>query len=264
MLLLLAAFQAPSRLEPAMIDGEFTRWADPDWTHPLGTDGDGYDMWSEVGTAAMNTTKLFSLPIVLFIVLGITLGVALGNSKGTLVQLTNSVFNILNSFPLLMLILLVIIMIDGFFDTVTGFQKSNYTLIFFSVVASTKLGTDIRGRIESLRNEDFVESAEAIGLSWWVITFKHILFYYCSNSIISHTMNFINQLLFLEVTLSYLKLTGSVSFMTFGELFKKCFSYFNVFWSFDRWQALVPSIIIMYLIALFTVSAKKVSQHVFN
>ena len=264
LLLLVAALQAPNNLQPANIDGGFSQWAAPDWQHPLGTDGYGYDVWEEVGVAAKNTLKLFSLPVLLFVFIGIILGIILGNTSGWLIKTMNLLFNILNSFPLLMLIILVIILIDGFYDSVTSFQKSTYTLIFYSLVASTKLASEIRGRIEVLRNEDFVESAVAIGLSPPVITLKHILFYYCLNIIISQVLHFINQLLFLEVTLSYLKLIGNFSFMTFGQLFTNSYGALNSTWTLDRWQALVPSIIIMYLIMLFTLSGKKVSKYVFR
>lgn len=261
LLLIIASLQAPKNLQPANIRGGYSQWAAPDWSHPLGSDGYGYDAWEEVGIAVKNTARLFGWPILLFVVMGIVLGVVLGNASGWLIKTMNSLFNVMNSFPLLMLVILVIILIDGFFDSVTGFQKSKYTLIFYSLVASTKLASEIRGRIEVLRNEDFVESAVAIGLSTPVIILKHILFYYCLNIIISQTLHFINQLLFLEVTLCYLKLMGSAGFMTFGQWFTNSYASLNLAWTFDKWQVLIPSIIIMYLVMLFTLSAKKVARH---
>jgi ABC-type dipeptide/oligopeptide/nickel transport system permease subunit len=257
------SFTAPEYLSTAYDEHDnILLWSQPSSTHWLGTDGIGYDVWDFLLKAINTDILLFTIPVILFILFGVGLGITLSFVKGRTNSFFDAAFNLLNSIPLILLLLLILIIIEGFFPGFDTFEKLLLLFSLFAVVSSSKLAIETRGKIDSVKTADFVESTRALGVSRVKILFKHILFYYCSTLIVANVLNFISQLIFVEITLAYLKLGAAGKVISLGFMFTRYFSSINAFTDWNQWQIAIPSLVTIYLITMLTVIANKLEKNV--
>jgi len=257
------SFMAPKYLSTAY--GEYDNillWSQPSAAHWLGTDGIGYDVLEFLLKAINTDILLFTLPVFLFILFGVGLGITLSYVKGRTNAIFDAAFNLLNSIPLILILLLILIIIEGFFPGFDTFEKLLLLFSLFAIVSSSKLAIETRGKIDSIKTSDFIESTRALGVSRVKILFKHILYYYCSTLIIANVLNFISQLIFIEITLAYLKLGAAGKVISLGYMFSRYFSSINAFTDWNQWQIAIPSLITIYIISVLTLLAKKMEQNV--
>ncbi|MBT7092455.1 MAG: ABC transporter permease subunit [Bacteroidetes bacterium] len=236
-------------------------WSQSSWQHPLGTDGYGFDVYRFLLLAIKTDIQLFAIPILIFFLVGTTLGVGLSYMRGYANKIFDMLFNLLNSFPLVLLLLLLLIIVEGFFAGKDTFSKLFLLFNVYAVVSSSKLAIELRGKIESTNKKDFIESSKALGLSPLAILIKHILYYNCRKTIVASTLHFISQLIFIEITLAYLNLGASGNVLTLGNMFTKYFPYINAFTTLDQWQVAVPSMLTIYLILILTLSTRNMLRH---
>jgi len=241
--------------------GNIVLWAQPSWQHPLGTDPYGYDVYQFLLLAIQTDIKLFALPIISFFLIGTLLGIGLSYMQGIGNRMFDMFFNLMNSIPLVLLLLLLLIIVEGFFSGQDTFSKLFLLFTAYAIVSSSKLAIELRGKIETTRKKDFIESSKALGLSPLKILFKHILYYNCRKTILATTLHFIAQLIFVEITLAYLNLGASGDVLSLGNMFSKYFSYIHAFTKLDQWHVAVPSIMTLYLILILTLSTNRMLRH---
>ncbi len=261
-LLLLLSLFAPEDLSSVLDEADnIVLWAQPSWQHPLGTDPYGYDVYQFLLLAIKTDLKLFALPIFSFFLIGTLLGIGLSYMKGIGNKMFDMFFNLLNSIPLVLLLLLLLIIVEGFFAGQDTFSKLFILFTAYAIVSSSKLAIELRGKIEATRKKDFIESSKALGLSPLKILFKHILYYNCRKTILATTLHFVAQLVFIEITLAYLKLGASGDVLSLGNMFTKYFEHINAFIGPDQWHVAVPSLMTIYLILILTLSTNRMLRH---
>ena len=163
--------------------------------HPLGTDFMGRDILSRLilGIQAYFLPGLLAIAIAL--TMGTLFGVLAGYLGGTIGTAVTYCANLVDSFPRLVLILLVI----------AAFKPDIYYIMV--VVGLTNVPNVIslvRGKIQFLRQKNFIEAAIAIGLNTRVIVLKHVLWYHCRTVLIIQATLGMAEAILIETSLSYL------------------------------------------------------------
>lgn len=135
--------------------------------HPFGTDSSGRDNWARflyggrisliVGFSAMIST----------VVLGVILGSIAGYYGGRIDSIIMRIADVILTLPLLVLLLTIVAVL----------QRTNITIMVTVIALTTwpSLARIIRGTYLSLREQEFITGAKAIGASDIRIIFKHFI-----------------------------------------------------------------------------------------
>ncbi|MEX2648413.1 MAG: ABC transporter permease [Alphaproteobacteria bacterium] len=166
---LLAAVFAPvvSPYEPNGQD--FAALADPSpfqSTHLLGTDHIGRDMLSRVLWGARTVFTVAPIAVIAAYAAGIALGMLAGYYRGWIDTLISRVSDIILSFPVLILYIILI----------TTFDPSAFNIVVAVVLAfSPGIGRIVRGLVLELRSNEYVSAAQIRGESGFFIMLVEIL-----------------------------------------------------------------------------------------
>lgn len=137
--------------------------------HPLGTDGNGYDLLARMlqGTQRDVVIVLISTSIALF------LGILVGSTAG---YFGNLVDNLLMRFVDVMLAvpaLVILIVVSNRYTTISGSAQGLALLLgLFAWMGLSRL---VRAQFLSLKEREFVEAAHAMGASTRRIILKHLI-----------------------------------------------------------------------------------------
>lgn len=221
--------------------------------HPFGTDFKGYDLFSQI-YAGTKTNFIFSLlTSMVFLIFGTFFGIIIGyygndimsfqiflekknNRKsppilskiflkirnqfrlGKRGDVFTKVSDFFNSFPLLLLILILTLFLDPLINSTN--IKLSIEMALFGLFSAPRLSTMLIGKIQTLRSEDFIQSSIALGLSNKQIIFKHILLSECKYIILFQTMYMMGQATILEITLTYLGYGAQFPWVSWGAILK--------------------------------------------
>jgi peptide/nickel transport system permease protein len=207
--------------------------------HLLGTDFMGRDMLSRliVGIQAYFLPGLLAIFISLFF--GTVLGVAAGY-WGEMFDTGITYFtNLVDSFPRLVLILLVI----------AAFKPDIYYIMlvvgFTNVPVVTSL---IKGKIQFLKQKNFIESDVALGLPTSTIILKHILWHNCRSLVIIEATLGMAEAILMETSLSYLGFGVQEPTPSWGNMVQ---SGANYFMQGKFWPSTAPALAILFTILGF-------------
>jgi peptide/nickel transport system permease protein len=163
--------------------------------HVLGTDFMGRDMLSRliVGIQAYFLPGL--LAIVIALIIGTMFGVLAGYRGGLFDTVITYVNNLVDSFPRLVLILLVI----------AAFKPDiYYIMIVMGLTNVPVVASLVKGRIQLLKQKSFIEADTALGLPTHTIILKHILWHNCRSLLIIQATIGMAEAILMETSLSYL------------------------------------------------------------
>lgn len=186
----------------------------PSWEHPLGTDGLGRDLYARMTQATLFSLKIGIGTQLVILLIGVTIGMsaALAGrvSDTVLMWITDLAF----AFPdLLAIILLRQVLfgrdwpIIGTGDPqIPGFPSSLLvTIMAISFVGWTTVARLVRGQMLSIKEQDYITAARAIGASPWRIVRVHMLPNTLSAVIVAATFG-IPLAIFAEATLGFIGL----------------------------------------------------------
>ena len=161
----------------------------PSAEHWFGTDSLGRDLFSRVLYAA-RTTVLFTIVVILTggLVLGLGLGLVAGYRGGWLDTAIMRVGEVLSGLPTLILMLAItaafrsrITELSYWLQDHTFFGQDASTLVKFTIVAGATVpfawvgsARIVRAQALAIREETYVEAAEAMGASAWRVITRHI------------------------------------------------------------------------------------------
>src|SRR5436309_305976 len=207
----------PARMDMARLN------APPGPGHALGTDFLGRDMLSRliVGIQAYFLPGL--LAVATSLALGATLGVVAGYRDGRAEALVTYLSNLVDSFPRLVLILLVI----------AAFRADiYYVMLVVGITGAPAIASLIAGKIQFLRTKSFIEAAHVLGLSTRVIVVKHILWYNCAPLLIIQATLGMGEAILVETSLSYLGFGVQEPTPSWGNMVQAGANYFfhGKFW----------------------------------
>lgn len=195
-------------------------------THGFGTDKVGQDVFylslKSIRTALLigTLTTLIMLPAAIF------LGILAGYMGGWVDDIIQYLYTTLNSIPGVLLIAASVLMMQVLIDThpawfATAAERADARLLalcaILGVTSWTGLCRLLRGETLKLREMDYVQAAQAFGVSRWIIMSRHILPNVMHIVIIAVVMDF-SGLVLAEAVLSYVGIGVDPGTISFGSM----------------------------------------------
>ncbi|HUG40240.1 MAG TPA: oligopeptide ABC transporter permease [Longimicrobiales bacterium] len=195
--LYLVAFLAPllAPFDPiAQGDLTTTGYLSPDARHWLGTDQFGRDILSRIIYGARISLAIGFIAVAIAILLGTFLGAVAGYLGGKIDAVIMRFTDMVMAFPRLVLLILVIALFDP-----------SLTLIILVLGLTQWPGTArlVRGEVLSLREQEYIQAARALGFGRWRIIFRHLIPNVLAPVIVAATLGIGNTIV-LEAGLSFL------------------------------------------------------------
>lgn len=182
--------------------------APPSWQHWFGTDALGRDLLVRV---------LYGARISLFVgifasLIQLTIGVVYGGISGLIGGRTDNIMmrivDILYGIPLLLYVILFMVILKPGLKNI---------LLAIGLTYWISMARIVRGQILSLKEQDFVMAARALGASRWRILFRHLVPNAMGPIIVTMTLA-VPEAIFTEAFLSFIGLGVSAPMASWGSL----------------------------------------------
>lgn len=183
----------------------------------LGTDSLGRDIFSRICYGARVSLTIGLLGVLISFLLGVIIGGLSGYAGGWTDNLIQRIIEVLRSFPSIPLWLALSAALPMSWSPLQVYLGITVVLSFLTW---TTLARQVRGKILSLREEDFVTAAVLSGASRWRVLTKHLLPSLMSHIIVSLTLAIPGMILG-ETVLSFLGLGLRPPVTSWGVLLKE-------------------------------------------
>lgn len=190
--------------------------AAPSLKHWLGTDKSGYDVFTRCMYGGRISLLVSLIVVILETFLGIVLGGLAGYFGKWVDQLIMRIVDIFQCIPTLPILLIVGTVLNGI-DSVPQQYRIYYLMGFLTLLGWAGTARIVRGQILSLREQEFMTAAEAMGLSTSRKIFKHLIPNVMPQLIVSMTLGLGGTILY-ESSLSYLGLGVQAPFAAWGTM----------------------------------------------
>mgnify|MGYP005828397559 CR=1 FL=1 len=221
-----------------------SRLAPPSWADPtgesaffLGADQVGRDLLSRIIYGARISLMVGIFGVLIAMVIGTILGLISGYFGKWLDDIIMRVADIQLAFPFI-LFAIVIMSVLG-----TGIWKIIIILGLTYWVGFARL---IRGQVISLKEQEYIQAARAIGGTNFKIIRKHILPNVLSSILVLGTM-YIAEFILLEASLTFLGLGVDPTIPSWGGMLADSRNYITSAW----WTAVFPGVAIMITVLGF-------------
>ena len=194
--------------------------------HVLGTDKVGQDVLYQALKSVRTGLIIGTLTTLVTMPFAVLLGIAAGYFRGWADDVIQYVYTTLNSIPAVLLIAAAVLMMQVYIDThpdlfPTAAQRADLRLLFLCVILGltswTGLARLLRGEALKLRELEFIQAAQAFGVSDMRIITRHILPNLMHIVLISLVMDF-SSLVLAEAVLSYVGVGVDPSMTSFGTM----------------------------------------------
>ena len=194
--------------------------------HVFGTDKVGQDVLYQVlksvrtGLIIGLVTTLVMLPV------AVLLGIVAGYFRGWVDDVIQYVYTVLSSIPGVLLIAAAVLMMQVIIDThpqwfATAAERADLRLLalclILGITSWTGLCRLLRGETLKLRELEYIQAAQAFGVSSWRIIIRHILPNLMHIVIIALVMDF-SGLVLAEAVLSYVGIGVDPTMISFGTM----------------------------------------------
>ena len=180
----------------------------PSWSHILGTDAAGRDVFARVLIASRVSLSVGIVATVIATAIGTLLGLVSGYAGGWVDNLLQRFTELVMTFPTFFAVILLV--------SLTGPSVFNVMLVI-GVLGWTHLTRLVRGQVLSLREMDYVTAARALGASDRRLLFIHIMPGTIPFVIVAATLGLAGAIL-TESSLSFLGLGVVIPTATWGSM----------------------------------------------
>lgn len=181
--------------------------AQPSKLHPLGTDKSGYDVLSRLMYGGRVSLIVSFLAVFIITVLGVIAGGIAGYFGGVIDNIIMRICDILMCLPGIPILLIVGVLLNGWisegYQFISGETRIYFLMIFISCISWPGTARLVRGQILSLREQEYMVAAEAMGYSTARKIFKHLIPNVMPQLIVQMTLG-LGSMIIYESTLSYL------------------------------------------------------------
>jgi peptide/nickel transport system permease protein len=192
--------------------------SEPPSFHLLGADRYGRDILSRVLFGSRISLSIGLVSICITFMLGSLIGGISGYVGGTVDTLIQRLIEIINSFPHLPLWMAIAAIVPSDWPPLRIYFSITIVLSFLNW---TGLARVVRGKILSLREEDYAVAARLLGASHGRVLFRHLLPGFTSHIIVTLTLSIPGMILG-ETALSFLGLGLRPPIVSWGVMLQDC------------------------------------------
>ncbi len=185
--------------------------------HWMGTDRQGYDVFSRLMYGGRVSLTIGFVVILLETLLGVVLGGISGYFGGWVDNVIMRIVDLLSCIPTIPLMLILGFALNGIGDLETSIMKLYIIMGVLCLIGWVGTARLVRGQILSLREQEFMLAAKCSGLSTRSKIFKHLLPNVIPQLIVSMTLGLGNVIL-MEATLGFLGIGAPLSTATWGNM----------------------------------------------
>ena len=189
--------------------------AEPDGDHLLGTDKSGRDVFTRLMYGGRISLTVSFLAVFIITIFGVVFGGIAGYFGGAIDNVIMRICDILMCLPGFPILLIVGTLIEA---AGIGLQyRIYYLMAFLTMISWSGTARLVRGQILSLREQEYMVAAEAMGYSVWRKIFKHLIPNVLPQLIVTMTMSLGSMILY-EASLSYLGLGAPEEYAAWGTM----------------------------------------------
>jgi len=194
--------------------------------HVFGTDKVGQDVLYQVLKSVRTGLIIGLVTTLVMLPMAVLLGIVAGYFRGWIDDVIQYIYTVLNSIPGVLLIAAAVLMMQVVIDThpqwfSTAAERADLRLLalcfILGITSWTGLCRLLRGETLKLRELDYIQAAQAFGVSSWRIIVRHILPNLMHIVIIALVMDF-SGLVLAEAVLSYVGIGVDPTMISFGTM----------------------------------------------
>ena len=189
--------------------------AEPSGDHILGTDNEGYDIWVRLMYGGRISLTVSFLSVFLITILGVVLGGIAGYFGGAIDNIIMRICDVLMCLPGIPILLIVSTILDA--SDLDAKYRIYLLMTFLTFISWTGTARLVRGQILSLREQEYMVAAEAMGYSTGRKIFKHLVPNVMPQLIVQMTLSLCSMILY-EATLSYLNMGVKAPYAAWGTM----------------------------------------------
>ncbi|WP_290817739.1 ABC transporter permease [Halovivax sp.] len=150
-------------LDPDVMAGTYEP---PSWDHPMGTDNNSRDLFSRVLYGGRYSISIGFIVVGITMTVGVVVGSIAGYYGGWIDEIIMRLLDVIFAFPGLVLALVLVAMLGGNYWTMVA---------AFSIFGWAGYARLIRGEILSVKEEEYVMAAKALGARDRRVIFRHVV-----------------------------------------------------------------------------------------
>ena len=189
--------------------------APPSSEHILGTDNEGYDIFVRLMYGGRISLTVSFIAVFVITLLGVVLGGIAGYFGGIVDNVIMRICDVLMCLPGIPILLIISLILDS--ANIDAKYRIYLLMIYLTLFSWTGTARLVRGQILSLREQEYMVAAEAMGYSIPRKIFKHLVPNVMPQLIVQMTLSLGSMILY-EATLSYLNLGVKAPFAAWGTM----------------------------------------------
>ncbi len=205
-------YQLKQTVEKRIIDNQL---ASPSKSHILGTDKEGYDIFVRLMYGGRISLIVSFIAVFLITVLGVIMGGIAGYFGGAIDNVIMRLCDILICLPGIPILLIISTILDA--SDIDAKYRIYLLMIYLTFISWPGTARLVRGQILSLREQEYMVAAEAMGYSASRKIFKHLVPNVMPQLIVQMSLSLGSMILY-EATLSYLNLGVKPPYAAWGTM----------------------------------------------
>jgi oligopeptide transport system permease protein len=203
----------------------------PSAQHWLGTDPLGRDLLTRILSGGRVSLAVGLTATLVSLLIGVAYGATSGFLGGRADAIMMRIVEILYALPFIILVIILIVVLEPVFKlprmawlvSLFGGEGQIKLVVLFMVIGAIEwltMARVVRAQVMTLRQQDFVSAALALGVPKWKIILRHLV-PNCLGPVIVYSTLTIPAVMLLEAVLSFLGLGVQAPFASWGSLIQE-------------------------------------------
>ena len=189
--------------------------APPSADHILGTDNEGYDIFVRLMYGGRISLTVSFIAVFLITILGVIMGGISGYFGGAVDNVIMRLCDVLMCLPGIPILLIISTILDA--SDIDAKYRIYLLMIYLTFISWSGTARLVRGQILSLREQEYMVAAEAMGYSTVRKIFRHLVPNVMPQLIVQMSLSLGSMILY-EATLSYLNLGVKAPYAAWGTM----------------------------------------------